>query len=752
MQSLVKCTVDTFDNQDAPSTNYGNTVKLWVNGQTSHKKYALIFFTRPFPLGATITSAILKLTLAESWPSGPHTITAKRITATWQESKNTFNVLPATTATNQATTAVTGGAANQQVTLDVTNMISDVSSGGAWNGIRLEIDTTGDKKFWSGDSVLPTTVGGLAPQLAITWTLGPEAPSGLVPTDGAFFDPAQPVVGWVFKDSDGTATQSQSQVQFNLTTNSFTSPTYDSGMVANTQQVFTIAHTFANNDFGYWRVRVQDSGGLTSPWSDPVSFTRNTKGTSALISPAADTKSTLTTSLAGANNDLVFTSLLNGVDGNAITVNYTDPGGTTATLSVAVTGTAIVVSLGRAASAINTTGTLLAAAIAASPAASALVSVANAGGNSGAGLVTAMATTPLAGGINSFVQETTPPISWSALSGQTQSAYRIVVTDMFGVITGKRSHIAFIGPVVLWDSGRVASTATSVNIPNANALANINTSHAFRVDVYLWDTNDRIDQPGSTTHILLSQVFDCNDSATPAAVSTLTATGSGAGPLLTWTIAVQPNFFTIKKDGVIAVDNINPGDVFVSGTTYAYRFLYAEPGQSHTYEVVAKDLNGGVLQLSKSNPTASFTADPMGSWLIDTVTGTTVVILDVRNQRPTKEDWVIGEDATDYYPQGRQDPVHITSSLRGFEGTIYGEIQDIDVGDGNGLVTATTYRKNLETLKGGLGVNEIRFINGSINIPVQLGAIVIAPVHPRGYYIQVFFQQVADFSIHPPSF
>lgn len=110
------------------------------------------------------------------------------------------------------------------------------------------------------------------------------------------------------------------------------------------------------------------------------------------------TFASLTTALAGANNDLVFTAKTAGAAGNNVTVTYVDPGGATATLGVVVSGTDITVNLGRAASAINTTGTLLAAAVAASAPANNLVSVANAGGNDGSGLVTALSKTNLAGG------------------------------------------------------------------------------------------------------------------------------------------------------------------------------------------------------------------------------------------------------------------------------------------------------------------------------------------------------------------
>lgn len=108
---------------------------------------------------------------------------------------------------------------------------------------------------------------------------------------------------------------------------------------------------------------------------------------------------TLTTALAGANNDLVFTSRALGATGNSIAIIYLNPGTPSAALSVTVSTTVITVHLATSgASAITSTASLILAAIQASTAASALVTVALAPANTGAGVVTALGSTPLAGG------------------------------------------------------------------------------------------------------------------------------------------------------------------------------------------------------------------------------------------------------------------------------------------------------------------------------------------------------------------
>lgn len=109
-------------------------------------------------------------------------------------------------------------------------------------------------------------------------------------------------------------------------------------------------------------------------------------------------RASLATDLAGDDNDLVFTAVNGGVAGNSITITYTDAGADEE-LAVAVVGTDIDVTLGTAAGgAIESTADDIAAEIAATPAAAALVTAANAPGSDGSGVVTAMAQATLAGG------------------------------------------------------------------------------------------------------------------------------------------------------------------------------------------------------------------------------------------------------------------------------------------------------------------------------------------------------------------
>lgn len=124
----------------------------------------------------------------------------------------------------------------------------------------------------------------------------------------------------------------------------------------------------------------------------------------------AEVKSSYTTSLAGANNDIVYTSKLVGVLGDAITVEYVNPSEASQSLLVEVTGTDITVNLATdGSSVITSTADEIKAAIAALPAAHALVGTADKAANDGSGVVTAMAKTNLAGGVN-YVAPTLPKL------------------------------------------------------------------------------------------------------------------------------------------------------------------------------------------------------------------------------------------------------------------------------------------------------------------------------------------------------
>lgn len=118
-------------------------------------------------------------------------------------------------------------------------------------------------------------------------------------------------------------------------------------------------------------------------------------------------RATLTTTIVAANSNLKYTSKVAGLAGTYIQIKYTDPATTTEATTAAVTGTGtsadpyiINVTLSYAGSAITAKASDVKTAIEGATAAAALVKVEYATDNDGTGLVTALAATALAGGVN----------------------------------------------------------------------------------------------------------------------------------------------------------------------------------------------------------------------------------------------------------------------------------------------------------------------------------------------------------------
>jgi len=128
------------------------------------------------------------------------------------------------------------------------------------------------------------------------------------------------------------------------------------------------------------------------------------------IDGSGATDAEMTTSLTGANNDIVWTAVDGGPQGNAISIQYINPAANSSPLDVDVAGSGKAIKIYLATDvggAITSTADDLKAAVAAHPVASLLVAGVDAGGDDGSGVVTAMAATYLTGGAGADV--TQPP-------------------------------------------------------------------------------------------------------------------------------------------------------------------------------------------------------------------------------------------------------------------------------------------------------------------------------------------------------
>jgi hypothetical protein len=156
----------------------------------------------------------------------------------------------------------------------------------------------------------------------------------------------------------------------------------------------------------------------------------------------------------------------------------------------------------------------------------------------------------------------------------------------------------------------------------------------------------------------------------------------------------------------------------------------AGPRVSHTFEVEAVTLSGGVYQHSSGNSTASQTISTDGVWLVDPVDG-----LAVRMVGSDTPDMGIGEAATTFELPGARAPVRITDAVRGYEGSW------------SGMLKGKTDRTTFLTLKGRL--RPLRLIISDVNVPIFLEEVAAPPTAisaDRLYECSFAFRQVDEFT------
>jgi len=144
----------------------------------------------------------------------------------------------------------------------------------------------------------------------------------------------------------------------------------------------------------------------------------------------------LTTAMAGTNNDIFVQAQKPGAAGNSITLELIDPTTMNTPISIVVTGTAIAVTLAvDGASAITTTARQLVDALNAHPGAFSLIKAVVKAGDSGAGVVTALAATPLTGG-----SDTAVPTDIGALGDDLQVTFATEAGPLTAAQTGTIPH------------------------------------------------------------------------------------------------------------------------------------------------------------------------------------------------------------------------------------------------------------------------------------------------------------------------
>lgn len=308
-----------------------------------------------------------------------------------------------------------------------------------------------------------------------------------------------------------------------------------------------------------------------------------------------------------------------------------------------------------------------------------------------------------------------PTVTWS-LTGRTQAAVDVLV---------------YADGVLAYRRGRFATTGTSFTLP-----AGIITSPSvtYTIEVRAWDNLPR-EATGTDLDYAVDTVDVTLATGATVAPTSVVATQEGGHIHLTWESATAPDNFVITCNGALVVDDLDPADALVSGTSYAWDVWNGTPwGAQDTWGVQRE-----VGQVLSSSATAVAYYRPVGIYVADTAAQVEVRILGKESVATT-----LGTTGATFYPLGRRDPIRVVDSVRGLEGSVSGDIVAW------GGITAASALATLYDIRSRSDSGPpLQLVVGSWSLPVRLASLTVEqrPDNEESYGISFEFFQVDDFAV-----
>jgi hypothetical protein len=303
---------------------------------------------------------------------------------------------------------------------------------------------------------------------------------------------------------------------------------------------------------------------------------------------------------------------------------------------------------------------------------------------------------PTGGVVNDPTQE----IIWT-LSGATQTSWRVTVWDESNPT------------IPIHDTGRRAGTANHYTLPKGVITSESTT---YRLRVRVWDVLTRVSTPTDLVHTEAVETFVFAEDPTPNPFTDLTVALAVAGqPAVKLTVqrATAPDYVSVWRDGQLIAHNLDPADLIVSGTTYAFIDYTAESRLTHVYKVRPKV--SGKLGPAVSG-TFTFVAPEV--WLMHPGSGRMVPIKRIGNDEQITFD--APQAGSSHLVQSGKHVVRVYQSQMGLQGPGRGVIIDC-AGD-----TAANWVANMQWMQDH-PKTKVRLLVGQLNFNVVLSDVVIAP-------------------------
>ena len=274
------------DDPDFVFYNYRTYLALRASGPVMH---SYVYFTNPFPSvpGVKVTSAKIRLWMQNGTTNaGARTVSLQRVARGLNFTTMTYKTRPTTFAGSTVSVQTTGPLSGKHMfEFDVTADLAAVAAGSTFYGYIITTTAPFTIQLYGANGST------LQPELEVTYTQPPTKPRDLSPAQARAVGRAKPYLSFNFYDVSGAEKVSAVRVQVNAGSNSFSSPTWDSGEVATTEAGLNLAETSypgtTANGTSWWRARAKSASGVWSDWSDPVSFVYRGKPTVTISAPTA---------------------------------------------------------------------------------------------------------------------------------------------------------------------------------------------------------------------------------------------------------------------------------------------------------------------------------------------------------------------------------------------------------------------------------------------------------------------------------
>lgn len=275
---------DAWVQSSKASTGFPNQGKLQLVSPGADTRQAYLYLKNPAPRNATVLSATLHL-FGVGAPGGSATVSVQRLSDKFTASRVNWNDRPDGTGSTPGVTH-TLNADGIEFAIDVSGIVQAWCDGATNYGLRVFTSATTMHRLYG------LTASDNRPYLEVTWSDAPDAPTELSPAGGSAVSESNPFLTFHYFDVAGAERMASCQVQINAS-NSWSAPAWDSGEVSTSDPELDLTATsypgIAIGGTAWWRVRVRNSSGVWSPWSDAATFTRTARGVLSILSPSTNT-------------------------------------------------------------------------------------------------------------------------------------------------------------------------------------------------------------------------------------------------------------------------------------------------------------------------------------------------------------------------------------------------------------------------------------------------------------------------------